>query len=142
MGSAVVRWRRVAHQKGQVFERFTRVSPLPSDGMTDDDVRDPRRREADDGHDSTPRWNPESPFCTDERGSFFAHGHRVTVGRVYRDTETDGYRAVHSVDEESREALLYEVERDEEEEGGFAVVSGQSPLSVPWHEDGGRFVPV
>jgi hypothetical protein len=116
-----------------------------------DDTHDPPRRDASDVDGSTsPRWNVESPFCTDERGSFFAHGHRVSVGRVYRDTETHSYRAIHSVDEANRRALLYEVEHrgdadapgDDVGDPDFAVVGDGRPLSVSWHDEGGRFIPV
>jgi hypothetical protein len=111
--------------------------------MTEDDVRDPPPRDApDDDRPSTERWNPESPFCTDERGSFFAHGHRVSVGRIYRDTADGSFRAVHSVDEEARDAVLCAVERDDADDEEFTPVDDDVPLAVSWCDDGGRFVPV
>lgn len=109
--------------------------------MTADDAPDSEREpSADDFAPTTDRWNPNSTFCTDDRGSFFAAGHRVSVGRVYKDTQAGGYRAVNSVDEGAREAVLHAVERDAY--GEFSPAADDDPLVVPWNEDGGRFLPV
>jgi hypothetical protein len=109
--------------------------------MTTDDTPD-SGQPADD-YDPGPvpeRWTPESTFCTDSRGSFFAAGHRVFIGRIYKDTHAEIYRTVHAVDEEHRRAVLHAVERSAH--GEFSPADDNDPLVVDWHEDGGRFLPV
>ncbi|GAB6861338.1 hypothetical protein ACFR97_12715 [Haloplanus litoreus] len=109
--------------------------------MTADDAPDSEpERPSDHSGPSPEQWNPESTFCTDDRGSFFAGGHRVSVGRVYKDTQAETHRAVHSVDEGAREAVLYAVERDVY--GEFSPADDDDPLVVSWHDEGGRFLPI